>query len=131
MNNNYITVGSIFAAIGILLGAIGAHWLRSNLSLTDLQNFETGVRYQIYHALIIIILGVINGRLNKKLLRFSFHAFWVGIILFSGSIYLLSTSSFSGLQLSWLGPATPVGGVLFIAGWTGIIIAALSNIKED
>jgi uncharacterized membrane protein YgdD (TMEM256/DUF423 family) len=131
MNKNYIAIGGIIAALAILSGALGSHWLRSNISMIDLQNFETAVRYQIYHAIAIIILGIIKPAFGERLLRFSFHAFWLGTLLFSGSIYLLSTSSFSGISASWLGPLTPIGGVLFIAGWISLVINALTYSRDE
>lgn len=131
MNYNYIALGGILAALSILFGALGAHWLKAHISLVDLQNFETAVRYQMYHAFGLILLGIVYQALYGKLIRIAFHAFWLGILMFSGSIYLLSTTNFSKLQLDWLGPVTPLGGVLFIVGWVLFVAAALGKTRED
>ncbi len=131
MNKAYLTIGSIIAALGIVFGAFGAHWLKQNISVVDLQNFETGIRYQMYHAFAIILLGIISPAFTGQLLRIAFHCFWVGILFFSGSLYMLATSSFSGLYLSWLGPVTPVGGLLFITGWVLIIITMITQFKDQ
>lgn len=130
MNYNYIALGGILAALSILFGALGAHWLQAHISLVDLQNFETAVRYQMYHAIGLILLGILYPVLFGKLIRIAFHAFWLGILLFSGSIYLLSTTNFSQLHLNWLGPVTPIGGMLFIVGWVLLVAAALGKIRE-
>lgn len=131
MNKTYIAIGAIIAAVAVIFGAMGAHWLKHNISMTDLQNFETGVRYQMYHALGILLLGLIQRRFTGVILHLAFHFFWIGIMLFSGSIYLLSTASFSGLYVDWLGPVTPLGGVLLILGWVLIAFTAISQFKED
>jgi uncharacterized membrane protein YgdD (TMEM256/DUF423 family) len=131
MNKNYIAIGGIIAALAVLFGALGAHWLRSNISMVDLQNFETAVRYQMYHAFAIILLGILKPALGSKIVSLAFHAFWTGTLLFSGSIYVLATSSFSGFSVSWVGPLTPIGGVLFIVGWISLVVGALSSSRDD
>lgn len=131
MNYNYIALGGILAALSILFGALGAHWLQSHISLVDLQNFETAVRYQMYHAIALILLGILYPVLYGSLIRIAFHAFWLGTLFFSGSIYLLSTAKLTGLYLAWLGPVTPIGGIMFILGWILLVAAALGKIRED
>lgn len=131
MNKTYIAIGAILAAVAVVFGAMGAHWLEENISMTDLQNFETAVRYQMYHALAILFLGLIQRRFTGIMLHLAFHFFWIGSLLFSGSIYLLSTASFSGLYVNWLGPVTPIGGLLLILGWVLIAYTAIAQFKED
>jgi uncharacterized membrane protein YgdD (TMEM256/DUF423 family) len=131
MNKTYIAIGAILAAVAVVFGALGAHWLKENISMADLQSFETAVRYQMYHALGISLLGLIQPKFKGIMLHMAFHFFWVGSLLFSGSIYLLSTASFSGLYVSWLGPVTPIGGLLLILGWVLIAYTVISQFKED
>lgn len=108
-------------AVAIILGALGAHALKAKLDPSSLESFKTGVEYHIYHGLALLILS--NSRWFKKLpyRRLSLILLHSGILLFSGSIYLLSTQSVSGLAFSFLGPVTPVGGLLLIGNW--ILIA--------
>ena len=110
--SKYITLGSIFAGTAVILGAFGAHALKEKLSIQQLQVFETGVKYQFYHAFV-------------PALNYSFWFFTAGILLFSGSLYLLSTIDINGLSgiKSILGPITPLGGLCFILGWISLIIA--------
>ncbi|HEX4887561.1 MAG TPA: DUF423 domain-containing protein [Luteibaculaceae bacterium] len=111
----------IHLAVAIILGALGAHALKAKLDPSSLESFKTGVEYHIYHGLALLILS--NSRWFKKLpyRRLSLILLHCGILLFSGSIYLLSTQSVSGLAFSFLGPVTPVGGLLLIGNW--ILIA--------
>lgn len=128
MNYNYLITGSILAAIGVAFGALGAHWLKENINMTDIQNFETAVRYQMYHAFAILLLAALSGRFKTRLFEYAFHAFWVGTLFFSGSIYLLATREITGFYWPWLGPITPIGGIFFITGW---ILLAVSGYKAS
>jgi hypothetical protein len=121
-----ILSGSFFAGTAVVLGAFGAHGLRSKISPDQLQSFETGVKYQFIHALALLILGLLSDRLPSGGARFSFYLFAIGIILFSGSIYLLSTRELLGISSwkSFLGPITPLGGLCMIAGWASLFFAA-------
>ena len=118
--------GIIFAGIAVVLGAFGAHALKALLPVDRLQIFETGVRYQFMHALalIIISLSMTNAKKQEhtaiatKWLKRAATAFTIGIILFSGSLYLLSTNSILPISIAnWMGPITPIGGLFFISGW--------------
>jgi len=119
--------GIIFAGIAVVLGAFGAHALKALLPLDRLQIFETGVRYQFMHALALIILSLSMANAKKqehttiatKWMKRAATAFTIGIILFSGSLYLLSTNSILPISIgNWMGPITPIGGLFFISGWT-------------
>ena len=127
-----IQVGAGFLLFGVILGAFAAHGLKGTLTQDQLNSFQTGVRYQFYHGLAILLLGVLpKGSLSGKWFRISAWSFIIGIILFSGSIYLLSTKPVHGLQaISFLGPVTPIGGLLFILGWLAVIMGSFSNSKE-
>ncbi len=112
-------IGSLFMASGIVLGAFGAHYLKSRLGVEALSSFETGIRYQLYHGLALLALGLAapHAFTLKWIARFMV---W-GTLLFSGSIYLLSLKDVLGLQwLRYLGPITPIGGLLLILAWIGL-----------
>ena len=110
MDRTFLLVGAVAAFVGVALGAFGAHGLRSRLSLEMLTVFETGVRYQMYHALAILIVALAAARLDGWLIRAAGWLFTGGIVLFSGSLYALALS---GVTL--LGAVTPVGGLAFLA----------------
>lgn len=114
-----LVAGAVLAGLGVLFGAFGAHALESRLSADDLTTWETGVRYQIYHALGLLIVGVLRRRSGSPGLKVSATFFGLGIGLFSGSLYLLVLS-----EARWLGAVTPLGGVAFLAGWTALAIGA-------
>lgn len=121
--------GIVFAAIAVILGAFGAHALKAVLPLDRLQVFETGVRYQIIHSIALIVLSL---NLTKYEVA-TFASKWmhraalfmtIGIVLFSGSLYIISTSSILPFNVGpWMGPITPIGGLFFIIGWTSWGIA--------
>lgn len=113
---SFIIWGSFFGVTAVLLGALGAHALKTQLTPDQLQSFETGVRYQMYHALLLIIVGFFQTTQTRAYTQF-LGIVCSGIFLFSWSIFLLSTQSIHGLQVSFLGPITPVGGILLIAAW--------------
>ena len=105
-------IGSLFAALSVLLGAFGAHGLKNRLSMEDLAIFETAVRYQMYHALGILIMGVASFYLTEKLVSIPAYFLILGIIIFSGSLFLLVFTN-----LRWFGAITPIGGLCLIIGW--------------
>jgi uncharacterized membrane protein YgdD (TMEM256/DUF423 family) len=124
MQKIFLSLGSAAAAIAVVLGAFGAHALKEKLSAEQLLVFETGVRYQFYHAFALIVVGMLSEKFNSSFLNYSGWLFVFGIIFFSGSLYLLSTKNLLGIE-SWkfLGPVTPLGGLCFIVGWTFIVIS--------
>ncbi|MAI87202.1 MAG: hypothetical protein CMF99_08685 [Candidatus Marinimicrobia bacterium] len=107
-----IIIGSLFAALSVLLGAFGAHGLKNRLSMEDLAIFETAVRYQMYHSLGILLMGVASFYLTEKLVSMPAYFFILGIIIFSGSLFLLVITN-----LRWFGAITPIGGLCLIIGW--------------
>lgn len=131
MKHTYLLTGSLLAALAVILGALGAHWLKEKMGMADLQSFETAVRYQMYHALAILILVVLPNRFDNRFAQWAFHAFWAGIALFSGSIYLLALQETIGFSMKWLGPVTPIGGILFIAGWGLLFYAGVQAMKKE
>ena len=114
---NILLSGAIFMVLGVLLGAFGAHALKNSLSSEMLAVYKTGVEYQFYHALGLLLIGLIGIRLNSKWIQGSAILLIVGIILFSGSLYILSIS---GIKI--IGAITPIGGISFVAGWICLII---------
>lgn len=108
-------LASLLALLAVLLGALGAHALEQRLEPAQLLSFKTGVRYQMWHAL--AILATLPWRKQIKGLA-AVHLLWlIGTVLFSVSIYFLSLQSFMNISLPWLGPVTPLGGLLMILGW--------------
>ena len=110
--------GACFALLSVVLGAFTSHFLKSYLDIQKFDAFETGIRYMMYHGLAMIIVSNSNiqGK-NNLLIIFSF-----GIVLFSFSIFLLSTQSLTKINFSFLGPVTPIGGLILIIGWIIFII---------
>mmetsp|Transcript_7805 Transcript_7805/g.11011 ORF Transcript_7805/g.11011 Transcript_7805/m.11011 type:complete len:127 (+) Transcript_7805:26-406(+) len=116
MNKTITVSGSIIIVLAIILGAFGAHALKERLDAEQLASFETGVRYAMYHGLAFLVLGLTADRLTN--LTWVYRLLLGGVILFSGSIFLLSLQSILGVELKFLGPITPIGGVLMIVGWS-------------
>jgi uncharacterized membrane protein YgdD (TMEM256/DUF423 family) len=120
MERIFFLLGALLAGLSVALGAFGAHALRERLDAGMLANFETGARYQMYHALALLAVAWTVSRFpNSQLPMFAGWLFVLGIVLFSGSLYLMA---FTGQR--WLGAVTPFGGVAFIAGWACLLIAA-------
>ena len=107
-----IITGIILAGATVALGAFGSHGLKNKLTPESLNIFEIGVRYQFYHSLAIIIIGILSLHYKVVPLQIPFYFFLFGIILFSGSLYLLSITGFR-----WLGAVTPLGGLSFLLAW--------------
>ncbi len=116
----YQILGVFLVLTSIILGAIGAHLLKALLTESQLQSFETGVRFQMYTGLgLLILTQVKNVELNKSTLLI----ITIGTIIFSVSIYLLALQNVFDVNLSFLGPITPLGGLLMILGWTWVLIS--------
>ena len=113
-----IATGAIFGMLSVIFGAFGAHALKKILSNDQLHSFEVGVKYQMYHAIVLVALG-----LNFEYITIPIYwCFTLGIILFSFSIYGLILSDAKGNKLKFLGPITPLGGLLFVIGWLLLLI---------
>jgi uncharacterized membrane protein YgdD (TMEM256/DUF423 family) len=123
-----LKLAAVLGAISVILGAFGAHKLKELINEQSLQNWETGVRYQFYHTFAILLSGLLLMKTDLKEFRFASMAFLIGIILFSGSLYVLSLRSLIAANLLWLGPITPLGGVAFIIGWIYLFVGS-SKIK--
>jgi uncharacterized membrane protein YgdD (TMEM256/DUF423 family) len=120
MQKTFLFLGSMAGFLGVGLGAFGAHGLRGRLSPDMLAVFETGVRYQMYHALALVLTSLLMTRMTGWLPSTAGVCFAAGIVLFSGSLYLLA---FTGVTM--LGAITPVGGLAFLAGWACLVLAAV------
>jgi uncharacterized membrane protein YgdD (TMEM256/DUF423 family) len=129
MNNNFWRWGLIFAALSVILGAFGAHGLKAIFPAESLAIYETAVRYQFYHAFAILITALLLDKIpGRRMLTWAGRSFILGILLFSGSLYLLAAVKAGMLNLSEsIGLITPIGGLLFILGWTFLLIAALKK----
>lgn len=124
MHKLFLTIGSVTMALAVMLGAFGAHGLKKILSEEMLGIFETGVTYHFYHAIGLLAVGFLARYLpDSALLSWSGWLMLTGILIFSGSLYLLSMSG-----IRWLGAITPVGGLCFIASWVLFAIAAWRNL---
>jgi uncharacterized membrane protein YgdD (TMEM256/DUF423 family) len=118
MNRTFLLIGAVFGFLGVALGAFGAHALKARVSPDMLAVFETGVRYQMYHALAILIVAAAMGHFgNARLLGAAGWMFTAGVVLFSGSLYALVLT-----DVRVLGAITPIGGLLFLAGWAVLIV---------
>lgn len=117
----FVSLGSINAVVAVALGAFGAHALKDRLSADMLAIFETGVQYHFYHALGLLAVGLIATHLpNSSLVKWSGWLMAFGILVFSGSLYVLAATG-----IKWLGAITPIGGTAFIAAWVILAIAVL------
>ncbi|MCY2686220.1 DUF423 domain-containing protein [Salinimicrobium sp. TH3] len=122
MNKSLLIWGAIFGIIAIILGAFAAHGLKPILSIEKMQTFETGVRYQMYHALFLLFLGGLPVA-SEKVKRICFYLTLFGVFFFSGSIYLLATNSLTSFNFSVIALITPLGGLLMIFAWIVLLIS--------
>lgn len=118
----FIITGAFFGMLAIISGAFGAHALKKILSDDQLKSFETGIKYQMYHAIVLLLLGF-NFQFSTSAM---YWCFTLGILLFSFSIYGLVLSDAKGKKLKFLGPITPIGGLLFVIGWLLLILKAIN-----
>lgn len=129
MNKKIIITALVFGIISIIFGAFGAHALKKVLTVEQLTSFETGVRYQMYHALFLLFLGTTNliSDRNKKIV---YILTLIGVLIFSGSIYLLTTREITSIDIRPIAFITPIGGILLILAWLISFFNILSN-KEN
>lgn len=123
MHKRFLTWGALLAGLAVAFGAFGAHGLKKLVPPETVATFETGVRYQMYHALALLLVGLIAERLPSVWLKRAAWCFLIGILLFSGSLYLLTAlKATDSVGLGGLGIITPIGGVFFIAGWVCLAV---------
>jgi uncharacterized membrane protein YgdD (TMEM256/DUF423 family) len=126
MDKKILSTGAIFGIIAIILGAFGAHALKKILPVEALVTFETGVRYQMYHALFLLFLGSLID-FPQKTKKYIWFLIVFGVIFFSGSIYLLATNSLTSFDFKVIGFVTPIGGLLLILGWSVLLFHFLKK----
>ncbi|WP_288984286.1 DUF423 domain-containing protein [uncultured Flavobacterium sp.] len=126
MDKKILLAAAFLGLSAIILGAFGAHALKKVLSVEQLQSFEVGVRYQMYHALFLLLIAAFTFLSEKERLVI----FWltiIGVFFFSGSIYLLTTNVITNLKTKFLGPITPIGGMFLISAWGYLFYSVLSK----
>lgn len=121
MDRKIITTAAFLGMTAIILGAFGAHALKKVLNLEQLNTFETGVKYQMYHALFLLFVGL-SQNIAEKTKKIIFYFIITGVIFFSGSIYLLATNNLTAFDFRKIGFITPIGGLLLIVGWIWLFI---------
>lgn len=126
MDKKIISTGAIFGMLAIILGAFGAHALKKVLSIEELSTFETGVKYQMYHALFLLFIGMKN-ELTQKAKKTIYYLVVFGVIFFSGSIYLLATNNLTSFDFKIIGFVTPIGGLLLILAWGTLLLNYISK----
>jgi uncharacterized membrane protein YgdD (TMEM256/DUF423 family) len=132
MHKGFIKTAAIFGALSVALGAFAAHTLKATISSDALQIFETAVKYQFYHVFALLAVGMVYQNFAGKLLSWSGRLFIAGIILFSGSLYLLTAVKANGVaSYNWIGVITPVGGLCFILGWIFLFVACSKQTKKN
>ncbi len=126
MSKKIISTGAFLGMLAIILGAFAAHALKKVLTLEQLNTFETGVKYQMYHGLFLLFLGL-NTFISDKTKKTIFNLVLFGVILFSGSIYLLAINDLTTFDFKKIGFVTPIGGLLLIAAWAIVLVKSFKN----
>jgi uncharacterized membrane protein YgdD (TMEM256/DUF423 family) len=129
MHKNYLVAAAIFGVSGVALGAFGAHGLQNVTSDEKILHiFQTAVQYQMYHALALLAAGMMYEKFSNKWIKWAGACFITGIILFSGSLYLLTLLKLQGsTTVRFIGPVTPLGGIFFIIGWLFLLMGVVKK----
>lgn len=122
MHKLFVVTGILFTMSAVVLGAFAAHGLKSKLTVDMLNVFQTGVQYQMYHGLGLMLIAVIASHVSSGWLTYSGYLMLVGVICFSGSLYALALTG-----NKWFGPITPLGGSMLILGWLALLLAVLNS----
>ncbi len=117
-DSRFLFIGAVLGMLAVMLGAFGAHGLEKLVDARMLQRFHTGVEYQFYHALALLLVGVLQTRMQHRFLAYAGYAFAAGVVLFSGSLYLYVLTGITGIAI-----ITPFGGTAFITGWLLLALA--------
>ncbi len=120
-------IGALYGMLAVIFGAFGAHALKKTFSEEQLKSFETGVKYQMYHAILLVVLGF-NFGFNSSLETYIVYCFIIGTFLFSFSIYGLCLSAAKGKKLRFLGPITPIGGLFLVIGWGLLLYSFVAEV---
>lgn len=129
MDKRFLTAGAVFGLFGVIIGAFATHGLNPLLDPAARNSFETGVKYQMYHSLLLLVLGGYTF-LQPKIKSAVFYLLIVGILFFSGSIYLLATNNLTGFDFTRFALVTPFGGFLLILAWTLLMVGFFSLKKK-
>ena len=123
MNKLFIIISSVSGMLAVGLGAFGAHALKTQLETSgNLNTYHTAVQYQFYHTLALLGIAILSAKLESQWLNLAGYSMSVGILIFSGSLYILC---FTGIK--WLGAITPIGGLAFILGWLFLLLAGIKS----
>jgi uncharacterized membrane protein YgdD (TMEM256/DUF423 family) len=127
MNNRTLAWASAILLLAVGLGAFGAHGIEAHVDIKAYHNWQTAAQYQFYHGLALLGLATLEGRLATRLITLVRILFVLGVVCFSGSLYMLATREMMGTDvlIRFLGPITPLGGLLFMAGWTVLLVGSL------
>lgn len=120
-------IGALLGLFAIVIGAFGAHALKKSFTPDQMASFETGIKYQMYHALTLLMISF-NLNLDTALEKYMVYCFVIGTFLFSFSIYALCISASKGKELKFLGPITPIGGLFLVAGWVLLLYFFIKNL---
>lgn len=126
MEKKIVLAACVLGFLAIIFGAFGAHALKKTLTPDQLTSFETGVKYQMYHALFLLFVGV-TQMITLKEKAIVFYLVLLGVLLFSGSIYLLTTNAITGIKTKLIGPITPIGGLFLILSWAYLFYVILTK----
>lgn len=130
MHKGFLLTGSALAALAVALGAFGAHGLKKIADAETVQVFQTGVQYQIYHALALLVVAMVFEKFQNRLVTWAGFLFLTGIVLFSGSLYLITfLKTTESALVNYIGPVTPIGGMLFMAGWLFLLAGVFRKKK--
>lgn len=128
MRKSFLISGIVLAVLAVALGAFGAHGLKKIVDEQSVEVFKTGVQYQFYHALALILTGILSIHFSSKQISWAGALFIWGILLFSGSLYAITVfKAMESTVPKFIGPVTPLGGLLFIAGWICLLLAVIKK----
>lgn len=128
MQKVYLVIGTVLAGLAVVLGAFGAHGLKQLVPAETVNTYQTGVQYQMYHAFALILVGILYDRYPNSFMNYAGAFFIGGVVLFSGSLYLLvSLKAMNRVLTPGVGIITPIGGLLFIVGWILFLIGILKK----
>lgn len=126
MNKRIIITAAVFGIFAVIFGAFGAHVLKKAITVSQLETWHTAVEYHFYHTLGLLFLSTF-ARFKNNLINISSYCFVFGMIFFCGSLYLIALKDVLSINTKFLGPVTPLGGLLFIFGWIGLLLAAIKD----
>ncbi|HET8830337.1 MAG TPA: DUF423 domain-containing protein [Pelobium sp.] len=126
MNKRIIITASIFGILAVIFGAFGAHILKGIINSSQIETWQTAVQYHFFHTLALLFLSTF-ARFKNNLINISSYFFVFGMIFFSGSLYLIALKDVLSINTSFIGPVTPLGGLFFIFGWMGLLLAAIKD----